>query len=291
MADVKISGLPASTTPLAGTEVLPLVQSGTTKQVSVANLTAGRSVATGPLAVSGAGNVSMSLSATSAGSPNFYIAPTGGGNAIISWTTGQALRLANADNASLGGFVERVNIDGSGNTTLSTGNLVIGTSGKGINTSSAIPVTFNINNVEAARIHASRGVSIGNTTDPGATNLSVTGSVIPNAVPSSKWGIDFAPSTSAGSYVSIANDATYTLASGSGLFYLYENGGNGAGSFYSFYGTPVIAWQSGASFSVNTPGQAATINIYYSAGDFIIENKFGSTLNFFISTIRLRTAP
>jgi hypothetical protein len=42
MADVKISGLPASTTPLAGTEVLPVVQSGATKQVSVANLTAGR---------------------------------------------------------------------------------------------------------------------------------------------------------------------------------------------------------------------------------------------------------
>jgi len=45
MADVKISGLPASTTPLAGTEVLPIVQSGTTKQVSIANVTAGRSVA------------------------------------------------------------------------------------------------------------------------------------------------------------------------------------------------------------------------------------------------------
>lgn len=34
MADVKISGLPASTTPLAGTEVLPIVQSGVTKKVA-----------------------------------------------------------------------------------------------------------------------------------------------------------------------------------------------------------------------------------------------------------------
>jgi len=53
MADSKISALPASTTPLAGTEVLPIVQSSTTKQVSVANLTAGRTVSaaafTGPL--------------------------------------------------------------------------------------------------------------------------------------------------------------------------------------------------------------------------------------------------
>ena len=44
MADTKISALTASTTPLAGTEVLPIVQSSTTKQVSVANLTAGRAV-------------------------------------------------------------------------------------------------------------------------------------------------------------------------------------------------------------------------------------------------------
>ena len=44
MADIKISALPASTTPLAGTEVLPIVQSSTTKQVAVADLTAGRAV-------------------------------------------------------------------------------------------------------------------------------------------------------------------------------------------------------------------------------------------------------
>ncbi len=44
MADTKISALPASTVPLAGTEVLPIVQSSATKQVSVANLTAGRAI-------------------------------------------------------------------------------------------------------------------------------------------------------------------------------------------------------------------------------------------------------
>jgi hypothetical protein len=42
MADTKISALTAATTPLAGTEVLPIVQSGATVKVSVANLTAGR---------------------------------------------------------------------------------------------------------------------------------------------------------------------------------------------------------------------------------------------------------
>lgn len=44
MADKKISELTASTTPLAGTEVLPVVQSGVSKKVSVDNLTAGKSV-------------------------------------------------------------------------------------------------------------------------------------------------------------------------------------------------------------------------------------------------------
>ena len=44
MADLKISQLTGATTPLAGTEVLPVVQSSTTKKVSVANLTAGRAV-------------------------------------------------------------------------------------------------------------------------------------------------------------------------------------------------------------------------------------------------------
>jgi hypothetical protein len=45
MADLKISQLPAATTPLVGSEVLPIVQAGTTKQVSIDNLTAGKPVA------------------------------------------------------------------------------------------------------------------------------------------------------------------------------------------------------------------------------------------------------
>lgn len=44
MADTKISALTAATTPLAGTEVLPIVQSGVTKKVAVSDLTAGRAV-------------------------------------------------------------------------------------------------------------------------------------------------------------------------------------------------------------------------------------------------------
>jgi hypothetical protein len=51
MANSKISALPSASTPLAGTEVLPVVQGGITEQVSVANLTAGRAVSASSLAL------------------------------------------------------------------------------------------------------------------------------------------------------------------------------------------------------------------------------------------------
>ena len=44
MADKKISALTGATTPLAGTEVLPIVQGGATVKVAVSDLTAGRAV-------------------------------------------------------------------------------------------------------------------------------------------------------------------------------------------------------------------------------------------------------
>ena len=44
MADTKISALPAASTPLTGSEVVPLNQSGVTSNVTVANLTAGRAI-------------------------------------------------------------------------------------------------------------------------------------------------------------------------------------------------------------------------------------------------------
>ena len=147
---------------------------------------------------------------------------------------------------------------------------------------------------EKVRIFASGGVSIGNTTDPGATNLSVTGttdssSFIPKTAPSTAWGLDFAPSSSNGSYVSIANGATYDLASGSGVFYIYDDGGNGVGTFYAYYGSVNINFQSGTLYTA-VSGTPTKVNIYYNAGTakYRIQNNFGSTLNFYISTIRLR---
>jgi len=68
MADKKISALTGATTPLAGTEVLPIVQGSATVKVSVANLTAGRAISateltltTGNLIVSNGKGIDFSL--------------------------------------------------------------------------------------------------------------------------------------------------------------------------------------------------------------------------------------
>jgi hypothetical protein len=109
MADKKISALTASTTPLAGTEVLPIVQGGATVKVAVSDLTAGRAI-----------------SATEA--------------------------------------------------TLSTGNLVIGTTAKGITTGSAIPLGLGVNNaVNAITITSGSAVGVGTTSLGGSGKFQVGG--------------------------------------------------------------------------------------------------------------------
>jgi len=138
MADLKISALPASTTPLAGSEVLPIVQSSTTKQVSVANLTAGRAVSALSLATSAgytfraADNTQSELYRYVGGSnnPGVFIKvdeTTNTANLFLSGsvTTSQVLNLGAA------GISDVLKI-GSADVTVNTGNLVIGTSGKGI---------------------------------------------------------------------------------------------------------------------------------------------------------------
>jgi hypothetical protein len=128
MADVKISALPASTTPLAGTEVLPIVQGTTTKQVSVANLTAGRAVSAASLSTTG--------DITSSGYLRF-----------------------NTYGSNVNDFAAY--ITAAGGTTLASQSVI----------------TLRTADVTRLSIGATGGVSIGNTTDPGAGILSVSSGV------------------------------------------------------------------------------------------------------------------
>ena len=103
MANSKISALTSATTPLAGTETLPIVQSSTTKKVATNDLTVKNvrsNATTGILQVAGPGTGTTRVMTSP--DANFTVART---DAAQSFT---------------------------GDQTLSTGNLVIGTSGKGI---------------------------------------------------------------------------------------------------------------------------------------------------------------
>ena len=177
MADLKISGLPASTTPLAGTEVLPIVQSSTTKQVSVANLTAGRTVAASNLAV-GAGASASGFSTTlainrSGGGTRGILFQDGGSDQSGLYTdsgaTGTLYIFSNGTrpiSVSVNG-VESLNLDTSNNVKFSAGNLIQGTAAKGIN--------FTANTPAAGMTSQLLNWYEEGTWTPTATNLTVVG--------------------------------------------------------------------------------------------------------------------
>jgi trimeric autotransporter adhesin len=85
LADVKISQLPAATTPLAGTEEIPLVQSGVTKRATVDDIVGSISgvvtsvTGTAPVVSSGGTTPAISMAAAN-GSTNGYLTST-------DWTT------------------------------------------------------------------------------------------------------------------------------------------------------------------------------------------------------------
>jgi hypothetical protein len=154
MADKKISALPAATTPLAGTEVLPIVQGGTTDQVSVANLTAGRAVSAAQLDVDNIRLDANTISTTNTNG-NLTLDPNGSGYTIVAAATNSTIaRMGDLNSRTF--YVQQANVGGYDNDTLifesdsgvgqfqwknsgatlwsmnAAGNLVPATAGKGI---------------------------------------------------------------------------------------------------------------------------------------------------------------
>ena len=138
MANSKISALTAATTPLAGTEVLPIVQGGVTKQVSIANLTAGRAVTMSTLAV---GVASPSTTAEISGAPGtLRVSGTGGtvpqvqivSGGVVNWSL-RVNQNGGSDFTLYQDSTERILVASGGDMTLKTGDLIQGTAAKGIN--------------------------------------------------------------------------------------------------------------------------------------------------------------
>jgi hypothetical protein len=194
MADLKISALTGATTPLAGTEVLPIVQSGTTVKVSVANLTAGRAVAMGVTSITGPDQATSSISTAS--NIDAEILSTG-----ASVDSGGSLVFGAATGAWKFAAIKGLATNGGGN---SQGSLSFGTR----------RVTTDATLTEAVRVHASGGVSVNSSTDPTVGNLLLgTGNLV---IGTSGKGIDFSvTSHPAGMTSELLNDyeeGTFTPA-------------------------------------------------------------------------------
>jgi len=148
MADKKISALTAASTPLAGTEVLPIVQSGATVKVAVFDLTTNRTVVCDTLIANNTtGPDTTNFKITSYGASNAGVAiqnSTGwsgismsGGDVYFDINrSGSAANLYFRNGST---FTEVARIDSSNNFKVTAGNLVIGTSGKGVNFTANTP--------------------------------------------------------------------------------------------------------------------------------------------------------
>jgi hypothetical protein len=134
MADLKISALTSASTPLAGTEVLPIVQSGSTVKVSVANLTAGREFAAKSMTLSGDSAYGQGKVFTTNGEGLLLQAKTGSffdagmlnaaGNAYAYTVATGTVNMKFWGDTTIG--------NNSGQSHTVNGNLVIATSGQGI---------------------------------------------------------------------------------------------------------------------------------------------------------------
>lgn len=152
MPNAKISALTSATTPLAGTEVLPIVQSSTTKKVAVSDLTSGRNITAARVGAGISPQAGFHADGFTSSTPavllnnNPYdnvsrtyggvgIDPSGNGNVYIDTKTATSgtVNFRCGAGAEYGYARTWLSVNAStGNTTVQVGNLVIGTAGKGI---------------------------------------------------------------------------------------------------------------------------------------------------------------
>jgi len=188
MSDKKISQLPPVSIPLAGTEVLPIVQDGATKQVSVAEINAGLAtypaagiaVSTGtawgaplstPIGVTLGGTGTATLAANNVLLGNgtsavLAVAPGTSGNVLTSnGTTWSSTALPASGTVTSVGGTGTVNGISLSGTVTSSGNLTLGGALTGVNLSTQVTGTLPVANGGAGQTSYTDGqLLIGNST-------------------------------------------------------------------------------------------------------------------------------
>jgi hypothetical protein len=171
MSNQKISALTGATTPLAGTETLPVVQSGATNKVSVSDLTTGRNVSSltlnstaGSTFATTSGNVGIG---TASPSVKLHIEGAGVGtvatllvkNTSAAASTFSSIEAQSDSTAALWLRTYSLATTASGFGTALGGASLIGTTGAAstgmlIGTLTSDPLILGTNNIERMRINA-----------------------------------------------------------------------------------------------------------------------------------------
>jgi len=276
MSNVKISQLPAATTPLGGTEVLPLVQGTTTKKVTVAELrsTAVTAVTgTAPVVSSGGLTPAISMAAAST-STSGYLTSTDWNTFNGKYSTGGALGTPSSGTAT--------NLTGLPLTTGVTGTLPIANGGTGTTTpalvaGSNVTITGTWPNQTIASTGGSSGVTSFSAGSTGLTPSTASTGVVTLAgtlaVANGGTGTT-TPSLVAGTNVSITGtwpNQTINSSGGGGGGMVYPGAGIGNstgtawGTSYSTTGTgTVVALATSPTFVtpvLGTPTSGVATNL------------------------------
>jgi hypothetical protein len=184
MSDKKISALTAATTPLAGTEVLPIVQSGVTKKVATLDVTGGVYIG------KGAGNIaSNTVVGNLAGA-----AITTASNSVAIGNATSALLTTGIQNTAVGDQALYSNVTGNYNAAFGRATLVLctGSQNSGFGWNAGVSLTSGANNAFWGHNAQPSAASVSNEYTYGDANVTkhrfVGGDIV---IGTSGKGIDF----------------------------------------------------------------------------------------------------